>query len=88
MIDAFLKETMLEHLVTYAIALCLGLVLLPSQSGVNVLRDRVIDYEQMICSSTLLMNVNRVKAQLWRILTSSTHRVRIKVWILSADIGR
>ena len=25
-------------------ALCLGLVLLPSLSGVNVLRDHVIDY--------------------------------------------
>ena len=26
----------------------------------NVLRDDVIDYKQMICSSTLLMNVNWV----------------------------
>lgn len=41
-------------------ALCLGLVLLPSLSGLNVLRDHVIEYEQMICSSKLLMNVNRV----------------------------
>ena len=41
-------------------ALCLGLVLLLSLSGVNVLRDHVIDYKQVICSSTLLMNVYRV----------------------------
>ena len=41
-------------------ALCLGLVLLPSLSGVNVLRDDVIDYKQMICSSTLLRNGNMV----------------------------
>ena len=41
-------------------ALCLGFVLLPSLSGVNVLRDHVIDYKQVICSSTLLMNVYRV----------------------------
>lgn len=60
MIEAFLKEAMLEHLVTYATPLCLGLVLLPSLSGVNVLRDDVIDYKQMICSSTLLRNGNMV----------------------------
>lgn len=41
-------------------ALCLGLVLSPSLSGMNVLRDDVIDYKQMICSSTLLRNVNMV----------------------------
>lgn len=41
-------------------ALCFGLVLLPSLSGVNVLRDDVIDYKQMICSSTLLRNGNMV----------------------------
>ena len=60
MIEAFLKEAMLEHLVTYATPLCLGLVLLPSLSGVNVLKDDVIDYKQMICSSTLLRNGNMV----------------------------
>ena len=41
-------------------ALCLGLVLSSSLSGMNVLRDDVIDYKQMICSSTLLRNVNMV----------------------------
>lgn len=57
MIEAFLKEAMLEHLVTHATPCALDWY---CYRACQALRDDVIDYKQMIRSSTLLTKVNRV----------------------------